>query len=38
MAYSTGHMARAAGGESNLYFTKTSVTFESYGGRGSANK
>ena len=22
MAYTTGHVARAAGGESNLYFTK----------------
>ena len=27
VAYTAGHVARAAGGESNLYFTKTSVTF-----------
>ena len=27
VAYTTGHVARAAGGESNSYFTKTSVTF-----------
>ena len=34
LAYTTGHVARAAGGESILYFTKTSVTICSYGGRG----
>ena len=26
LAYTTGHVVRAAGGESILYFTKTSVT------------
>ena len=38
MAYTTGHVARAAGGESNLYFTKTFLTFKCYGWGGGGGK